>query len=369
MSLRRSMIFSLGGATPLDEVGATSSNTLVAYGLRKLSNNYSGSVLRVRNSVGAIGDLAFDSSNEVSTSSVVTITTAAGSFSLNSTHALSAFANGGNVTVQTWYDQSGNSRDISQATPGSQPYLMLSGAFSLVDNKPCVFTNNQTRFFRNTYTYEVGSSPSKFWYYAIGGSVLISKSNSEYPLFQTSNMTDCGSGGGIMWWGYRNFYNTLTTQFYPSTYQRFRKTYESSANCTNTYYLISSGGIPDGDIAPQMGVYNNSPYTNNYIVSFVDNNTATRLNDYTYQIGVIENAGTPPVGAYQRAFINGSPQIQLNYGRPRTNIAPLNLTMFNTTSVYNEKMQELILLNGQNNFSERNIIEKNMGRYYNINVA
>ena len=111
MSLRRSMIFSLGGTAPLDEVGATSSNTLVAYGLRKLTNAYSGSALRVRNSVGAIGDLAFYSSNEVSTSSIVTITTTAGSFLLNSTYTLSAFANGNNVTVQTWYDQSGNNRD------------------------------------------------------------------------------------------------------------------------------------------------------------------------------------------------------------------------------------------------------------------
>jgi len=363
------MIFSLGGALPLDEVGATSSNTLIAFGLRKLSNNYSGPVLRVRNSVGAIGDFAFDSNDEVSTSSVVTITTAAGSFLLNSTHTLTQFAASGDVTVRTWYDQSGNARHISQATTTSQPYLMSSGAFSLVDDKPSIFTNNQTRFFINTYAYTTGTSPSKFWYYAIGGSVLISKSNSEYLLFQTANMTDCGSGGGIMWWGYRNIYNTPTNQFSASTYQRFRKTYESPANCANTYYLISSTGVTDGDIDPKMGIYNNSPYANNYIISFVDNNTATRLNDYTYQIGPTENAGTPPAGAYQRAFINGSAQSQLNYGRPRTNIGPLSLVMFNNaTSAYNEKMQELILLNGQNNFNERSSIERNMGRYYNINV-
>ena len=66
MSLRRSMIFSLGGAPPLDEVGATSSNTLVAFGLRRLSRNYASTVcLDVRNSNGAIGELSFDNNDEV----------------------------------------------------------------------------------------------------------------------------------------------------------------------------------------------------------------------------------------------------------------------------------------------------------------
>ena len=366
MSLRRSMIFSLGDALPLDQVDSTA---LVAYGLRKLRTTYSGPCLRITNNVGAIGDLAFDNTNEISTSSIVSVTTTGGSFTSGFTYTLSAFANGGDVTVRTWYDQSGNSRDISQTTTGSQPYLMLSGSFTNVDGKPSIFTNNTLRFFRNTYTYTTGTSASKFWYYAQDGSVLIAKSNAEYILAQTAYMTDCGSGGGVMWWGYRNIYSSSISQYIATIYQRFRKTYESPANCSNTYYTVGVGSV-DGDIEPQLFIYTNNPFTNNYITSFVDNNTATRLNDYTYQIGATENAGTAPVGAYEKVFINGSEKTQFNYVRPRTNIGPLNLFIFNTSaSGYNEKIQEVILFDGQNNFSERSVIEKNMGKYYNVTIS
>jgi hypothetical protein len=37
----------------------------------------------------------------------------------------------GSATLQSWYDQSGNGRDISQATAGTQPLLYTSGAFRL----------------------------------------------------------------------------------------------------------------------------------------------------------------------------------------------------------------------------------------------
>lgn len=377
MSLRRSMIFSLGGAPPLDEVGATSSNTLVAYGLRKLSNNYSGPVLRVRNSVGAIGDLAFDSSNEVSTSSVVTITTAAGSFSLNSPYTLSAFAASGSVTVQTWYDQSGNARHISQSTVSNQPYLMLSGNFTLVDNKPSLFTNSEVRFFRNT------SGDLNFWYYSLGGSVLISKCNNEFPLAQIVRGRRC-TAFTTLWWGFRISTETpLPTDdnYYITAFNRYRiAEYDLNIICSSgsdaTFYLI--GDPPSGSIEPRFfNVSRNNFFTNSQssIISFVDNNTATKTNSTTFTIGTNEQAGNPTSGSFMRAYLNGTASAQFNYIKPRVNVDPTSLFIFRTTAPQSgdnpnsQKIQEIILLSAINNFSERNIIEKNMGRYYNINVA
>jgi len=370
MSLRRSMIFTLGGLPPLDEVNATSSTTLLALGLRKLSRSYTGNALQVRNSVGAIGNLAFDSNDEVSASSIVTITTAGTGFTLNSTHNLTAFASGGNVTVRTWYDQSGNSRNIQQTTVANQPYLMLNGNFVLVNNKVSLFTNSELRFFRNT------SGDLNFWYYAEGGSMLITKSNSEFPLAQIVTGRNCGNT--VLWWGFRvstEIPNTDNNNYYITAYNRYRVV-EYTLNCSDpdqTYYLI--GDPPIGSIEPRFFNVQRTDFFNNSsgsIITYLDNNTATKTNSTTFTIGSNEQAGNPTEGSFMRAYLNGTASNQFNYIKPRANVNPTSLFMFrpSSTSYPNpQKMQELILFGAQNNFSERSIVEKNMGRYYNVNVV
>lgn len=91
------------------------SNLAAAYGLRKLRSAYSGSAVRVRRSSDSTEqDIGFDGSGEFDSA------------------AFSSFVGGGTGYVKTWYDQSGNTRDATQATTGSQPSIVLS----VVNSKP-----------------------------------------------------------------------------------------------------------------------------------------------------------------------------------------------------------------------------------------
>jgi hypothetical protein len=84
----------------------------VAYSLRKLRNAYSGNAIRVRRTDLTEQDIAFNSSGQLDTI------------------ALLAFVGTGaldNGFVTTWYDQSGNARNATQATALSQPIIVSAG--------------------------------------------------------------------------------------------------------------------------------------------------------------------------------------------------------------------------------------------------
>lgn len=97
---------SSGGASLLlDALGKTS---IAAYGLRKLRAAYAGSCLRVRRSSdNTESDIGFSGE------------------SLDWV-AASAFAAGGTLFLVTWYDQSGSSNNLTQATTTLQPQISTS---------------------------------------------------------------------------------------------------------------------------------------------------------------------------------------------------------------------------------------------------
>lgn len=82
------------------------SNVAAAYSLRKLRSAYSGSSARVRRSSDSTEqDIGFASDGEFDSG------------------AFSSFVGGGTGYVKTWYDQSGNGRDVAMTTTGDQPTL------------------------------------------------------------------------------------------------------------------------------------------------------------------------------------------------------------------------------------------------------
>jgi len=106
-----------GGFTGLLD---TYSGAAAAYSLRQLSSAYSGSAIKVRRSSdNAEQDIAFVN-NELDTASLET------------------FAGAGDAFVTTWYDQSGNGRNATQATASSQPKIVSSGSTILDGGKAAV---------------------------------------------------------------------------------------------------------------------------------------------------------------------------------------------------------------------------------------
>ena len=109
----------------------TYTGAAAAYSLRKLSNSYTGSAIRVRRqSDNAEQDVKFDSNNELDTA------------------ALATFCAGTNGFVTTWYDQSGNGNDATQTIAiANQPkiYDSVTGVELNPDNSvPSVLSSDTT---------------------------------------------------------------------------------------------------------------------------------------------------------------------------------------------------------------------------------
>jgi len=115
-------VYSVSSAGATDIVGVAPSTPLlldtyagatVAYSLRKLRTDYSGSAIRVRRSSdNAEQDIAFVG-NDLDTASLLT------------------FCGVGNGFVTTWYDQSTNANNSTQATAANQAQIVSSGALIL----------------------------------------------------------------------------------------------------------------------------------------------------------------------------------------------------------------------------------------------
>lgn len=106
------------------------SGAAAAYSLRQLSSTYSGDAIVVRrasdNTTQAIGFV----NNELDTASLET------------------FCSGTDGFVTTWYDQSGNSNNATQATASSQPKIVSSGSTILENGKAIIDFNGTSMFLR-----------------------------------------------------------------------------------------------------------------------------------------------------------------------------------------------------------------------------
>jgi hypothetical protein len=112
-----------------------------AYSLRQLSSDYEGYAIRVRNSSDQELDIGFNLSGELDT---VTLLNHCGA---------------GDGFVKTWYDQSGNSRDATQATAINQPQIVSNGSIILEGTKPTLQfdgTNDRLEFAEIALTAATG---------------------------------------------------------------------------------------------------------------------------------------------------------------------------------------------------------------------
>lgn len=121
----RSSVFSVTTANAgiLDAYGT---NIAAAYSLRKLKVSYSGSAVRVRrDSDNTEQDIGFNIAGDLDQP------------------ALTTFVGAGSGYVVTWYDQSGNSRNATQATAAKQPRIVNLGVVETLNSKPTIYNNVQ----------------------------------------------------------------------------------------------------------------------------------------------------------------------------------------------------------------------------------
>ena len=113
LAARRSICGVIGsGVASSSFVGAYDATPSIAaaYGMRRLRSAYTGSILRLRRgSDDAESDFGYTTAGDLDTAAISTWLGAASGY------------------VVTWYDQSGNAYDATQATTASQPLYVASG--------------------------------------------------------------------------------------------------------------------------------------------------------------------------------------------------------------------------------------------------
>jgi len=104
-------------------------NSAAAYSLRKLRSAYTGPAIRVRRSSdNAEVDIGFTVSGNLDTGTLV------------------AHVGSGSGFVTTWYDQSGNGRNATQTTAGSQPRIVNNGVLEIANGKPAIRFNGSSMY-------------------------------------------------------------------------------------------------------------------------------------------------------------------------------------------------------------------------------
>lgn len=95
-----------------------------AFAFRKINPDYTGDCCIVRRSSDSAELTVGWSSDEIDLGSI------------------EAWAGSDSVYVKTWYDQSGNGRDVTQLAGASQPRLYNAGVLETMNSQPCIYFDN-----------------------------------------------------------------------------------------------------------------------------------------------------------------------------------------------------------------------------------
>lgn len=108
----------------------TYSGAAAAYSLRRLSSSYTGPLIRVRRSSDNTElDIGYTATGDLDTT------------------ALLAFTGANSGFVTTWYDQSGNSRNATQATSTAQPRIVNAGVVDTRSSKTAMLFDGTSDYF------------------------------------------------------------------------------------------------------------------------------------------------------------------------------------------------------------------------------
>lgn len=119
----------------------------VAYSLRRLSADYTGSAIRVRESATSTeADIGFNPDGTLDTTALLAHTGANDGF------------------VVTWYDQSGNSNDATQATAANQPQIVSGGSVILENGEAAVSFDGVNDYLESVNTFAVGTSNRTYFH-------------------------------------------------------------------------------------------------------------------------------------------------------------------------------------------------------------
>jgi hypothetical protein len=221
-----------------------------AYSLRKLRSGYTGNAIRVRRSSdNTEEDIGFTSAGNLDES------------------ALTTFVGANNGFVVTWYDQSGNAVDFTNATANSQPTILQSGAVNKTNNKSSINGFDIGKNLISSLTLGSGISLFSVTSSLSNSGVFLSEPpNNDYLLI--SQVSSSGTSQNVGTPTYYKNSNQLSLTTRTSTYNQFYLTGQVLLSITSlnfsgwsSFELERSGSITfDGwGIMQELIFYSNSP--------------------------------------------------------------------------------------------------------------
>ena len=350
------------GGNPLT---AISSNAATAYSLRKLSCSYAGSAVNVRRSCdNAVKDIGFTASGDFDTTSLQKFVfqaypltalsaTAAAAYSLRKlycsyagkainvrssavgtptmdigftangdldTATLKTFIGANNGFIATWYDQSGNANNVTQATTTAQPQLVNAGVIYRQNTMPTAVFNGTSSYLSMTYSTTLNVSAA---------------STCNAVVART------GAAGGTC--------DAIYSQQYTGNNIDITLAWNSIPAPGNTlcygYYVQGGAGWQNAELPTDVALNTDNIITGT-ILSGAGNTTTIKLYDNGTLSATASNQAT--VGAINTAY-------GFNVGKrwDLANYAPINL-------------QELIVFASVLSTTDRQYLEFSQSAYYSI---
>jgi hypothetical protein len=190
------------------------SGAAAAYSLRRLRNAYTGSAIRVRRSSdNAEQDIGFTNLGVLNTA------------------ALSSFVGANSGFVTTWYDQSGNGRNLIQSTGANQPRIVNAGTNEQLGGIISLYFDD--RYMINTTSGLINATNPSISVYSVLGKITNSA-----PIYSFSNPFTIGSvASGSFYIPFRA--NLSTNEIQNRSNGTNSRTYNTGVNFTNTIQVMS----------------------------------------------------------------------------------------------------------------------------------
>jgi len=218
---------------PLDSVGSSPA----AYGLRKLRTGVTKAIKVRRSSDNTTQDIVFDTNGNLDVASLL------------------SFVGTGSGYIDTWYDQSTNSRDATQSTSANQPRIVNAGVLDMQNGKPSLYFDSTDSLATAGFTaygsgYHVQVMGNVLTNYTGNQNALVTKTNSAQPapFDYYDNLHNQGNGSGSA----QNVWS-VTAYATEAGYPYTSWAYDGSSSSIQTWasgMLIArvvSGGYPISD--------------------------------------------------------------------------------------------------------------------------
>lgn len=214
----------------------------IAYSLRLLNENYDGFAIRVRRSSdNTEQNIGFNANGDLDTSSLI------------------SFCGAGNGLVTTWYDQSGNSRNLTQSTAASQPQIVSNGSVILQNSKPTIDFSSDVM--STSVFSSIISQPNTYF-------ITVNKSNHTGYLFD-SNTVNRQAQGDDTW----AFAGTVANDFYPTSQLNKQIILTILFNSTNSISRINGTATGSGNTGTngidQLSIGRNSQLLTGKVQEFI----------------------------------------------------------------------------------------------------